>query len=65
MFNFFKSKIFLSISFIITIGLLWGMSKSLVYKDKAFDVDGALKQEVSKEGYFDTKILNPTSSYKH
>jgi len=64
MFDFFKNKILLLATFIITIGLLWGMNKSLVYKDKAFDVDGVLKQEVSKEGYFDKKILDAIEEEK-
>jgi len=55
--NFLKNKIFLLITFILTIGLLWGLNHSLVYEDIEFDIDGALKKEVSTNGYFDKKIL--------
>jgi hypothetical protein len=54
---FFKSKVFLLITFILSIGLLWGLNKSLVYENVDFDIDGALKKEVSENGYFDKKIL--------
>ncbi len=57
MFNLFKSKIFLILTLVLTLGLLWGMNTSLVYEDKEFDIDGALKKEVLQEGYFDRKIL--------
>ena len=57
MFNIFKSKIFLILTFILTLGLLWGMNTSLVHEDIEFDIDKALKKEVSVEGYFDKKIL--------
>ena len=55
--NFLKNKAFLFITFIVTIGLLWGLNKSLIYEDVPFDIDGALKKETSAEGYFDKKIL--------
>lgn len=57
MFNFFKSKVFLILTLILTLGLLWGMNKSLVHEDIEFDIDETLKKEVSTEGYFDKKIL--------
>lgn len=43
--------------FLLTILLLWGMNKSLVYEDISFDIDGALNTEVNETGYFDKKIL--------
>ena len=37
--NFLKSKNFLLITFILSIGLLWGLNQSLVYEDIEFDID--------------------------
>ena len=40
------------------------MYKSLIYENVDFDVNGALKKEVSEKGYFDKKILKAIENEK-
>lgn len=54
--KFLKNETFLFFIFILTMALLWGIDKSLVYEDVKFDIDEALKKETSQEGYLDKKI---------